>query len=100
MRHWTAYKLSALQVKILVENKLKAMTQQFVSAKMSGCELKQGIETHSSLREGDLQLQNQGALMSRQIQAVGNRYAAGLAGAHPGLQDRILAELHKNWECE
>ena len=28
--------------------------------------------------------------MSRQIQAVEHRCAAGLAGAHPGLQDRIL----------
>jgi len=28
--------------------------------------------------------------MSRQIQAVEHRCAAGLVGAHPGLQDRIL----------
>jgi len=28
--------------------------------------------------------------MSRRIQAVAHRCAAGLAGAHPGLQDRIL----------
>jgi len=37
------------------------------------------------------QLQNQTALMSHQIQAVKHRKCAvGLAGAHPGLQDRTL----------
>jgi len=37
------------------------------------------------------QLQNQAALMSRQIRAVEHgTCAAGLAGAHTGLQDRIL----------
>jgi len=33
---------------------------------------------------------NQAALMSRRIRAVEHRCAAGLAGAHPGLHDRIL----------
>jgi len=28
--------------------------------------------------------------MSRRIRAVEHRCAAGLAGAHPGLQDRVL----------
>jgi len=71
----------------LEENKLNATTQQFITAKRSGCGLKQGSKTHSSLRQSNLQLQNEG-------------------GAHPGLQDRILLnytrigmKLHKNWEC-
>jgi len=67
------------------------MTQQFITAKISGCTLKQGSKTHSSLRQSNLQLQNQAALMSCQIRAVEHRKcAAGLAGALPCLQDRIL----------
>jgi len=43
------------------------------------------------LRQSNLQLQNQTALMSCRIRAVEHRKcAAGLANAHPGLQDRIL----------
>jgi len=52
--------------------------------------MKQGSKTHSSLRQSNLQLQNQAALMSRQIRAVEHRYATGLAGADPCLQDRIF----------
>jgi len=53
--------------------------------------LKQGSKTHSSLRQSNLQLQNETALMSCRIQAVRHRLcAAELAGAHAGLQDRIL----------
>ena len=50
----------------------------------------QGSKTHSSLRQSNLQLQNQAAWMSRQIRAVEHRCAAGVFGAHPGLEDRIL----------
>jgi len=71
MCHCTEYKLSAIQVRISEENKLNAATaQQFVIAKISGCALKQGSETDSSLRYSNLQLQNQAALRSRQIRAV------------------------------
>jgi len=87
----TEYKLSALQVMISEENKLNATTQQIITAKISGCELKQRSKTHSSLRQSNLQLQNQAPLMSCRIRAVEHRKrAAGLAGVHPGLQDRIL----------
>jgi len=87
----TEHELSALQVRISVENKLNASTQQFITAKISGCSLKQGSKAHSSLRLSNLQLQNEAALMSCRIRAVEHRKcAAGLAGAHPGLQDRIL----------
>jgi len=55
-----------------------------------GCVLKKGSETDSSLRQSNLQLLNEAALMSRRIRAVEHRCAVGLAGAHPGLQDRIL----------
>jgi len=85
------HKLSALQVRISEENTLNATTQQFVTAKISGCALKQGSKTRSSLHQSNSQLQNEAALMSCRIQAVEHRKcAAGLFDAHPGLQDRIL----------
>jgi len=52
--------------------------------------LKKGSKTHSSLRQSNLQLQHEAALLSRRIRAVEHRCAAGLAVAQPGLQDRIL----------
>jgi len=91
MCHCTEYELSAVQIRISEENKLNATTQQFTTAKIIGCALKQGSKTHSSTRQNNLQLQNEAALMSRRIRAAEHRKsAAGLAGAHPGLQDRIL----------
>jgi len=68
--HCTEYKFSALQVRLSEENKLNATTQQFITAKISGCALKHGSKTHSSLRQTNLQLQSQAALGSRQIRAV------------------------------
>jgi len=65
MYHCTEYRLSALQVRLSEENKLNATTQQFITAKISGCTLIQGSETHSCLRQSNLQLQNQAALRSR-----------------------------------
>jgi len=53
--------------------------------------LKHGNKRHSSLRQSNLQLQNQAALMSLRIRALEHRKcAAGLACTHFGLQDRIL----------
>ena len=90
MCHCTEYKLSTLQVKISEENKLNAAIQQSITAKISGCALIQRSKTHSSLLQSNLQLQNEAALMSYRIRAVEHgKCAAGLAGAHPGLQDRI-----------
>jgi len=87
MCHCTEYKLSALQVRISEENKLK----RYDTAKILGCVSKQDSKTHSSLRQSSLQRQNEAALMSCRIRAVEHRKcAAGLAGAHPDLQDRIL----------
>jgi len=95
MCHCTEYKLSALQVRLLEENKLNAATQQFITAKISGYALKQGSETHSSMGQANFQLQNEAALMSCRIRAVEHRKSApGLGGAHPGLQDRILLKLN------
>ena len=85
--HCTEYKLSALQVRLSEENKLNATTQQFITAKISGCALIQGSETRSSLCQSNLKLQNEAALRSRQIHG---RCVAGLACADPGLRDRIL----------
>jgi len=85
------YKLSALQASLSEKNKLNAMTQRFITAKISGCALKQGSKTHSSMRQSNLPLQNEVVLMSCRIRAVEHgKSAAGLAVAHPGLQDRIL----------
>jgi len=41
----TEYQLPALQVRISEENTLNATTQQFITAKISGCTLKQGSKT-------------------------------------------------------
>jgi len=60
----TEYELSALQVGLSGKNKLNATTQQFTTAKITGCALKHGNETRSSLRQSNLQLQNQAALRS------------------------------------
>ena len=49
MCHCTEYKLSAIQIRISEENKLNATTQHFITAKISGCALKQVSKTHSSL---------------------------------------------------
>ena len=91
MCHCTEYKLSALQVRLLEENTPNATTQKFITAKISGCALKQGSTTHSSIRQSNLQRKNEAALMSCRKRTVEYRKcAAGVAGAHPGLKDRIL----------
>jgi len=51
MCHCTEYKLLTLQVRLSEENKLNATTQQFITIKISGCVLKQGNKTHSSMRQ-------------------------------------------------
>jgi len=56
----TEYKLSALQVRQSEKNKLNATTQQVITAKISGCALKQGSKTRSSLHQSNLQLQKSG----------------------------------------
>ena len=85
------YKLPELKVRISKENKLYSTTQQLITAKISGFALKQGSKRHSSLSQRNLQLQTEAALIFCRIRAVEHRVcAAGLAGAHPGLQDRIL----------
>jgi len=47
---FTEYKLSALQVKVTDKNTLNATSQQFITAKISGCALKQRSKTQSLLR--------------------------------------------------
>jgi len=42
MCHCTEHKLSALQVRLSEKNKLIATTQQFITAKISGCALNTG----------------------------------------------------------
>jgi len=64
------YQLSALQASISEVNTINATTQQFITAKISGCALKQGSKTHSSLRPSNLPLQNDAALMSFRIRVV------------------------------
>ena len=85
------YKLSALQGSISEENTSNATIQQFITAKISRCALKRGSKTRSSPRPSNLQLQNEAALISCRIRAAEHKKCvAGLAGAHPGLQDGIL----------
>ena len=68
-----------------------ATIQQFVTAKISGGALKQGSKAHSSIRQSNLQRKNEAALMSCRIRAVEHRLSGdGLAGAQPGLKNRIL----------
>jgi len=69
MFYCTEYKLSVLQVRISEGNTLNAATQQFITAKISGCALKQGSKAYSSLPQSNLQLQNEAALMSCRIWA-------------------------------
>jgi len=50
-----------------------------------------GVKTHSSMRQSNLQLQNEAALMSCRIQAIEHRKSTtGLAGTRPCLKNRIL----------
>jgi len=42
------------------------------------------------MRQSNLQLQNESALMSCRIRAVKRGWAAGQAGAHSGMENRIL----------
>ena len=93
----TEDKLSVLQGRLSEKNKLNVTTQQFITAKISGWALKHGNETHSSLRQSNLQLQIEAALRSCQIREVEHwRCAAGLAGADPVLRDRILLKRIKH----
>jgi len=90
MCHCTEFKLLALQVKLSEENTPSAI-QQFITANISGCALKQGSKTRSSMHQSNLQLPNEAAEMSCRIRAVEHRKSAtGRAGAHPGLKDQIL----------
>jgi len=79
------------------ENILNATAQQFITAKISGCTLKQGSKTHSALRQGNLQLQNEAGLISCQIRAVEHRKcAAGLAWSTSGFASSNLVKLYTN----
>jgi len=51
--------------------------QQFTTAKISGCALKQGSKTHSSIRQSNLQRKNEAALMSCWIRAVDHKVRVG-----------------------
>ena len=91
MCHCTEHKLLALQVRLSEENKLNASTQQFITAKISDCTLNQASETHSSMRQCYLQLQNEAAQISCRISAVERiKSAARQARVQPGLHDWIL----------
>jgi len=90
MCHCTEFKLLTLQVKLSEENTLSAI-QQFITANISGCALKQGSKAHSSMHQSNLQLQIEAAVMSCRIRAVEHRKSAsGRASAHPGLKDQTL----------
>jgi len=73
MCNCTESKLLALQVRISEKNTLNTKTHLFIAAKISGCVLKRVSKTHSSMRQSNLQLQNETALMSCRIRAVEHR---------------------------
>ena len=60
--HWISTTVLAFKVRISKVNALNATTQQFITAKISGCALKQGSKTYSPMRQRNLQLQNETAL--------------------------------------
>jgi len=78
MCHCTEYNLLALQVRLSEENTYtNATTQQFVTAKISGGALKQGVQhTHQFVR-AIYSGKNEAALMSCRIWAVEHRVNAG-----------------------
>jgi len=71
-----------------------ALNINYQRSKLSGCVLKQGSKTHSSLCQSNLQLQNQIAPTYRRIRAAKHRCGVG---AHAGLQDRILLNYKKTF---
>ena len=83
MCHCTEYKLSALQVKDIGGKYSQHCDTAVHNCKNRRLHIKTGSKTHSSLRQSNLQLQNETALMSCRIRAVEhNKCAAGLAGIH------------------
>ena len=82
------YQRSRLAYRRKINSTLRHSSSQLQT--ISGCVFKQGNNTHSSLYQSNLQLQNQAVIMSRRIRAVEHRCATGLAGALPRLKDRIL----------
>ena len=92
----TEYQLSALQVRISEENTLNATTQQFITAKISGCTLKQGSKTLINASAQFTTTKWDCAIMSCRIRAVEHRKSAtGLADAQSRLKDRILLNCTK-----
>jgi len=90
MCHCTEYKLLALQIRISEVNKLNAMTQQFITAKISGCVLKQGSKPLLITAPEQFTTTEWGCCNVLSDTSSRAQKVCGLAGAHPGLQDRIL----------
>jgi len=51
MCHCTEYKIIALEIRLSEENKLNPTTQEFITAKISSCALKQGSKTYINASE-------------------------------------------------
>jgi len=68
-----------------------------MTAKISGCVLKQGSKTHSSLRRSNVHLQNQAALMSWRIWAV-SQVCGWTDWRTPRFESLNLAKLHTRIE--
>jgi len=88
----TEYKLSALQISISDKNTLNATTQQFITAKISDCALKQGSKTHSSLRQNKLDCANVFSNMSSRAQKM----CVWVGWSAPRFTRSNVAKLHKN----
>jgi len=90
MCHCPEYKLLAIQVRISEKNILNATTQQFITATISGCTLKQGVKhSHqcvSVIFNHKMRLRY--CLVEYEQSSIDVR--AGLSDAHPCLQYRNL----------
>jgi len=100
MFHCTEYKLLALQVRISEVNTLNATTQNIITAKISGCALKQGSKTHSPMRQSNLQLQSETAVQCLVEYEQSSIEKCGWPCWRTTPFERLnLAKLHRNWEC-
>ena len=100
MCHCNEYKLLALQVRIPEQNILNATTQQFITAKIPGCALKQGVKhTHQCVRaicNYKMRLRLIRLCFVKYEQSSKEKVRAGLFDPHPSLPDRILLNYTRN----
>jgi len=98
MCHCTGYKLLALQVRLSEENTPNAQRYDTAVRNCKNIRLRvKGVEYNTLINSsGQFTTEKWAALMSCRIRAVEHRVSAGgLAGAQPGLKNRILINYTK-----